>query len=108
MRYGFIPRWVRNGAARFEHRNAEPELRVVRKLLIERRGTALDVGAANGIYCLFMVGAASRVIAFEPRLGMADRIHKRYRLTAEAVAISNEVGSTMLRVPRYAQCATFS
>src|SRR5271169_3786657 len=48
-----------------EARSGEPELAVLPEL-VPRGGTAIDVGANQGVYAYALAGIADRVVAFEP------------------------------------------
>ena len=48
-----------------EARSGEPELAILAKLL-PRGGTAIDVGANQGVFAYALADIADRVIAFEP------------------------------------------
>jgi predicted O-methyltransferase YrrM len=48
-----------------EARSGEPELTILAKL-VPRGGTAVDVGASQGVFAYALADIADRVVAFEP------------------------------------------
>jgi FkbM family methyltransferase len=67
-------------------------------------GTAIDVGANNGLYTLTLSSRAARVIAFEanPVLVKYLRSVSPANVLIEQFALSNQSGQLTLRIPRVA------
>jgi FkbM family methyltransferase len=67
-------------------------------------GTAIDVGANNGLYTLSLSSRATRVIAFEanPVLVKFLRSVSPPNVQIEQFALSNKPGQLLLRIPRVA------
>jgi FkbM family methyltransferase len=78
----------------------EPELAVLAKAL-PRGGTAIDVGANQGIFAFALSGLADRVIAFEPNPDYAlfARWMLRGRAEVHALALSDRAGRATFTVP---------
>src|SRR5438105_5458437 len=76
-----------------EARSGEPELAILAKL-VPRGGTAVDVGANQGVYAYALAEIADRVIAFEPNPDYAffARWMLRGRAEVHQVALSDEAG----------------
>jgi FkbM family methyltransferase len=83
-----------------EARAGEPELLLLAEL-IPRGGTAIDVGANQGIFAYALSAIADRVVAFEPNLDYASFARKMLRGRAEvhAVALSDKAGRAAFHVP---------
>jgi FkbM family methyltransferase len=83
-----------------EARSGEPELAVLAELL-PRGGTAVDVGANQGVYAYALAAIADKVVAFEPNPDYA--LFARWMLRGHAevheVALSDESGRGTLHVP---------
>jgi FkbM family methyltransferase len=88
-------RWRAWQAARF----GEPEIRLLRYLVDPRR-TAIDIGAAEGIYAFFLQRLAQHCIAFEPNpsshLGLKRALPE---IEIHQAAVSTIEGDATLRVP---------
>jgi FkbM family methyltransferase len=82
----------------------EPELAVLAQLM-PRGGTAIDVGANQGIFAYALSGLADRVIAFEPNPDYAlfARWMLRGRAEVHALALSDRAGRATFTVPISAQ-----
>lgn len=69
----------------------------------DRRKISIDVGAAAGAYSARLLLFSSRVVAFEPHPMAAEELRRLFRrsriLTVEQVALSNDVGTAVLRTP---------
>jgi FkbM family methyltransferase len=83
-----------------EARSGEPELAILAKLL-PRGGTAIDVGANQGVFAYALTDIADRVIAFEPNPDYAffARWMLRGRAEVHELALSEEPGRATLYVP---------
>jgi FkbM family methyltransferase len=83
-----------------EARSGEPELAVLTELL-PRGGTAVDVGANQGVYAYALAAIADRVVAFEPNPDYALFARWMLRGYAEVheLALSDESGRGTLHVP---------
>ena len=83
-----------------EARAGEPELTVLDKLL-PRGGTAVDIGANQGIFAYALTDIADQVIAFEPNPDYAffARWMLRGRAEVHQVALSDTCGRGTLHVP---------
>jgi len=83
-----------------EARSGEPELAILAKLL-PRGGTAIDVGANQGVFAYALADIADRVIAFEPNPDYAffARWMLRGRAEVHELALSEEPGRGTLYVP---------
>jgi FkbM family methyltransferase len=83
-----------------EARSGEPELAVLTKLL-PRGGTAVDIGANQGVYAYALAGIADRVVAFEPNPDYAffARWMLRGRAEVHELALSDTCGRGTLHVP---------
>ena len=80
----------------------EDELRLV-SLLCDQSKTSVDVGAAAGIFSVHMLKASRNVIAFEPRPSQAEELQAMFASVGaparvEAVALSNQVGTSKMRM----------
>jgi FkbM family methyltransferase len=78
----------------------EPELAMLGNLM-PRGGTAIDVGANQGIFAYALSGIAKRVIAFEPNPDYAlfARWMLRGRAEVQALALSDRAGRATFTVP---------
>jgi FkbM family methyltransferase len=83
-----------------ETQSGEPELAVLAKL-VPRGGTAVDVGANQGLFSYALSDIADRVIAFEPNPDYAffARWMLRGRAEVHQLALSNASGRGTLYVP---------
>ena len=86
--------------ARYFRRYGEIELGLVRDLCMPDRD-AIDAGANEGMYVLFMRRHARHVLAFEPVTALHDKLRQRYdsRVTVRNVALSDRAGTAVLHVP---------
>jgi FkbM family methyltransferase len=94
------PSWFYRRRIADEARSGEPELAVLATLL-PRGGTAVDIGANQGVYAYALADIADRVVAFEPNPDYAAFARRMLRGRAELheVALSNESGRGSLHVP---------
>jgi FkbM family methyltransferase len=78
----------------------EPELMLLPQLL-PRGGTAVDVGANQGIFAYALAGIADRVVAFEPNPDYATfaRWMLRGRAKVHTLALSDRPGRATFHVP---------
>jgi FkbM family methyltransferase len=78
----------------------EPELAVLAEL-VPQGGTAIDVGANQGIFAYALSGLAERVAAFEPNPDYAffARWMLRGRAEVHALALSDQAGRATFTVP---------
>ena len=85
-------------------RPLEREVAFAKRLLKLFRGTAIDIGANNGLYTLMLANAANRIIAFEANPSLADTLRSvsPANVRVENCAISNTPGSLNLKIPRIA------
>ena len=83
-----------------EARSGEPELAMLAKL-VPRGGTAVDIGANQGIYAYALAEIAERVVAFEPNPDYAffARWMLRGRAEVHELALSSECSRGILHVP---------
>jgi FkbM family methyltransferase len=83
-----------------EARAGEPELAVL-TMLVPRGGTAVDIGANQGVYAYALAGIADRVVAFEPNPDYAffARWMLRGRAEVHRLALSDARGRGTLHVP---------
>jgi FkbM family methyltransferase len=83
-----------------ETRAGEPELAVLDKL-VPRGGTAVDIGANQGVFAYALADIADRVVAFEPNPDYARfaRWMLRGRAEVHQVALSDVPGRGTLHVP---------
>jgi len=84
----------------YEVRTGEPELAVLAEL-VPRGGTAVDVGANQGLYSFALAGIADRVVAFEPNPDYAffARFMLRGRAEVHELALSDATGRATFYVP---------
>src|SRR5215470_12577506 len=87
------PSWFYRRRMAEEARSGEPELAILDKL-VPRGGTAVDVGANQGIFAFALATIADRVIAFEPNPDYAlfARWMLRGRAELHALALSDQAG----------------
>lgn len=90
--------------ARRSRRRGERELALL-PFLADPRRSALDVGANKGDYSYFLARLCPRVIAFEcnPKILRMLRRTAARNVEVEAVALSDQTGSAVMRVPRGAR-----
>ena len=83
-----------------EARSGEPELAILAGL-IPRGGTAVDIGANQGVFAYVLAGIADRVVAFEPNPDYARfaRWMLRGRAEVHELALSDRSGRGTLTVP---------
>lgn len=83
-----------------ETRSGEPELAILAELM-PRGGTAIDIGANQGIFAFALAGIADRVIAFEPNPDYARfaRWMLRGRAEVHELALSDRPGRAPFHVP---------
>ncbi len=83
-----------------ELRNGEPELRLV-PVLQDVGRDFLDVGANKGVYAFCALRRYRKVIAVEANPGMSAALRRIIKLDNEVlpVALSDEVGETVLHIP---------
>jgi len=83
-----------------EARAGEPELYVLAEL-VSPGGTAIDVGANQGVFAYALAGIADRVVAFEPNPDYAAFARHMLRGRAEVLelALSDRRGRGTLYVP---------
>jgi FkbM family methyltransferase len=97
-----LPRvWFRFKFLKYKYRGrGEPELALIRRL-VEPGTTALDVGAAIGLYAAEMARTAGKVIAFEANphsAAFAASVAAR-NVEVVNVALSSRAGRSTLRIP---------
>ena len=83
-----------------ETRSGEPELAILPSLF-QSGGTAIDVGANQGIFAYALAALADRVVAFEPNPDYARFVRWMLRGRAEVheAALSDVPGRAMFYVP---------
>src|SRR5262245_66579971 len=83
-----------------EARSGEPELAVLADL-VPRGGTAVDVGANQGVFAYALAERAGRVVAFEPNPDYARfaRWMLRGRAELHSLALSDQPGRATFHVP---------
>ncbi len=83
-----------------EARSGEPELAVLAEL-VPRGGTAVDIGANQGIFAYALAGIADRVVAVEPNPDYAffARWMLRGRAEVHELALSDKSGRATFYVP---------
>jgi FkbM family methyltransferase len=83
-----------------EARSGEPEVGALAQL-VQRGGTAIDVGANQGFYAFALAKIANRVIAFEPNPDYAMFARRMLRRRAEVfeIALSDKPGRETFYVP---------
>lgn len=82
----------------------EREVPFAKKIMKILEGTAIDIGANNGLYTLMLANAANRIIAFEanPDLAGSLRSVSPANVQIENCAVSDAPGSLTLKIPRIA------
>ena len=83
-----------------EARSGEPELAILDRI-VPRGGTAVDVGANQGVFAFALADIADRVVAFEPNpdYAMFARWMLRGRAEVHAVALADKPGRATFYVP---------
>lgn len=90
--------WIMPALAWAAHYD-EPELGALARI-VPTGLTAVDVGAADGVYTWYLSRLASFCVAFEANPESANRIRRRVpSATVYAVALSDGEGETCLRIP---------
>ena len=86
--------------ANFYGRYGEVELHFL-EFLCRRNADAIDVGANDGSYVHYLRRHARHVHAFEPMPHLADALRAKFRrrVTVEAMALSDSVGTAELHMP---------
>jgi FkbM family methyltransferase len=94
------PSWFYRRRITEEAHSGEPELAILAKL-VPRGGTAVDVGANQGIFAYALSTIADRVVAFEPNPDYAffARWMLRGRAELHELALSEAPGRGTLYVP---------
>ena len=94
------PAWFYRRRIAEETRSGEPELAMLAKL-VPRGGTAVDVGANQGLFSYALSDIADRVVAFEPNPDYASfaRWMLRGRAEVHQLALSDVSGRGTLYVP---------
>jgi FkbM family methyltransferase len=94
------PAWFYRRRIAEEARSGEPELAMLAKL-VPRGGTAVDVGANQGLFSYALSDIADRVVAFEPNPDYASfaRWMLRGRAEVHQLALSDVSGRGTLYVP---------
>jgi FkbM family methyltransferase len=94
------PAWFYRRRIAQETRSGEPELAMLAKL-VSRGGTAVDVGANQGLFSYALADVVDRVVAFEPNPDYAAfaRWMLRGRAEVHQLALSDVSGRGTLYVP---------
>jgi FkbM family methyltransferase len=94
------PSWFYRRRIAEETRSGEPELAVLKKL-VPSGGTAVDIGANQGVYAYALADIADRVVAFEPNPDYAlfARWMLRGRAEVYQLALSDKPSRGTLHVP---------
>jgi FkbM family methyltransferase len=94
------PSWFYRRRIAQEIRSGEPELAVLAEL-VPSGGTAVDIGANQGVYAYALSGIADRVVAFEPNPDYAAfaRWMLRGRAEVHELALSDQPSRGILHVP---------
>jgi FkbM family methyltransferase len=94
------PAWFYRRRIAFECRNGEPELAHLAEFMPDG-GTAVDVGANQGLFAFALAAVAERVIAFEPNPDYAGfaRWMLRGRAEVHELALSDAPGRGTFFVP---------
>jgi FkbM family methyltransferase len=94
------PSWFYRRRIAEEAASGEPELAVLDKL-VRRGGTAVDVGANQGLFAFALSGIADRIVCFEPNPDYAAfaRWMLRGRAEVHALALSDKPGRGTFHVP---------
>lgn len=79
--------------------HGEPELKMLPRLVDPGR-TAIDIGAADGVYSYYMRKLTQRCIAFEPNPVSFQKLQRNLpNVDVRNAALSDTVGTAKLRVP---------
>lgn len=94
------PSWFYRRRIAEETRSGEPELAVLAGL-VPSGGTAVDIGANQGVFAYALAGIADRVVAFEPNPDYAAfaRWMLRGRAEVHQLALSDKSSRGTLHVP---------
>src|SRR5689334_8418205 len=94
------PPWFYQRRVAEEARSGEPELRVLDRLM-RHGGTAVDIGANQGVFAFALSRLSERVVAFEPNPDYARfaRWMLRGRAEVHEMALSNESSRGTFYVP---------
>jgi FkbM family methyltransferase len=94
------PAWFYRRRIAEETRLGEPELAILAELM-PRGGTAVDVGANQGVFAYALAAHAERVVAFEPNPDYARfaRWMLRGRAQVHQAALSDKPGRATFHVP---------
>ena len=94
------PPWFYQRRVAEEARSGEPELRVLDRLM-RHGGTAVDIGANQGVFAFALSRLAERVVCFEPNPDYARfaRWMLRGRAEVHALALSDKPGRGTFYVP---------
>ncbi|KPP95364.1 FkbM family methyltransferase [Erythrobacter sp. HL-111] len=98
---GWVPdRLLMDAIGRTSRYSAEPEVTSLRHLIDAER-TAIDIGAAYGLYSWNLVRHCRRCVAFEANPASAARLARGLPgVEVHACALSNREGTARLRIPR--------
>jgi FkbM family methyltransferase len=94
------PAWFYGRRIAEEARAGEPELAALDRLM-RRGGTAVDIGANQGVFAFALAAVADRVVAFEPNPDYARFARRMLRGRAEvhALALADKPGRGTFYVP---------
>jgi FkbM family methyltransferase len=94
------PSWFYRRRIAEESRSGEPELAVL-AALVPHGGTAVDIGANQGVFAYALADIADRVVAFEPNPDYASFARRMLRGRAEVheLALSDKADRGTLHVP---------
>jgi FkbM family methyltransferase len=93
--YRMLLKWRAWQATRF----GEPEIRLLR-YLVDPTKTAIDIGAAEGVYAFFLQRLARRCIAFEPNPSSHWGLKRALpEIEIHQAAVSSVEGDATLRIP---------
>src|SRR5215472_14851449 len=94
------PAWFYRGRIAEESRAGEPELAALDRL-VRRGGTAVDIGANQGVFAFALGSIADRIVAFEPNPDYARfaRWMLRGRVEVHALALADKPGRGSFYVP---------
>jgi FkbM family methyltransferase len=82
-----------------DKRFGEPEIRLL-KYLVDSRRTAIDIGAAEGVYAFYLQRMARRCVAFEPNPDSYAYLQRALTgVELHHAAVSAADGEATLRVP---------
>jgi FkbM family methyltransferase len=94
------PAWFYRRRIAEEARGGEPELAALDRL-VQRGGTAVDIGANQGVFAFALAAVAQRVVCFEPNPDYARFARRMLRGRAEvhALALADKPGRGTFYVP---------